>query len=73
MIKPNIGDCLTMPNGTSGTVWGVMENANGLFVQFSQSDDWMLCQVDAAAPEVIPALVLSTPAPVLTLEQPQMK
>lgn len=51
MTKPNIGDSVTMKNGLGGQIFGTLESADGEFVQFSATGDWVAWDpVEEAAP-----------------------
>lgn len=46
---PNVGDTVATADGRGGAAWGLRENAEGVFVQFSAGDDW-----HPVAPETAP-------------------
>lgn len=59
MSIPNIGDIVTTSGGAAGAVWGVRENAEGIFVQFGADGEWL--HLEASSDEQ-PASVVSEPA-----------
>ena len=58
MNAPDIGASVITACGAAGTVWGVLQNDEGVFVQFGAGGDWF-----AMAPAAAPSGTAPDPAP----------